>query len=50
MSKIIQLSKDMINFIGSGEIIQNVKSYVKETLENSLDANAGEVIVQVIVS
>lgn len=40
MSKIIQLSEEMINFIGSGEIIQSVKSFIKETVENSLDANS----------
>ncbi len=50
MPKIKQLSEDTINFLGSGEIIQETSSFLKETIENSIDAEATEIEVTVVLA
>lgn len=50
MPKIRQLSEDVINFLGSGEIIQETSSFLKETIENSIDAEATEIEVAVVLA
>lgn len=60
MSKIRFLSESFTNFLGSGEIIQDCSSFVKESIENSMDAESNSVeisldilndkIVRIIIS
>ncbi|MHA2179224.1 MAG: DNA mismatch repair endonuclease MutL, partial [Candidatus Thorarchaeota archaeon] len=47
MSKIKMLSEDLVSLISAGEVIENPSSIVKELIENSLDAGADMIDIEI---
>lgn len=50
MSKVLLMDPDLANKIAAGEVVEKVVSVVKELVENSIDANATEIKIELIDS
>ncbi len=50
MGQIKQLTPEVANLIAAGEVVENIESVVKELVENSIDAQASEISVDLVES
>ena len=50
MSKIVVMNENLANKIAAGEVVERVVSIVKELVENSIDAEASEIKIELVES
>ncbi len=46
-AKIRLLDETLVNQLKAGEVIENPASVVKELIDNSLDANASKIVIEI---